>query len=351
MRAAMANAAVGDDAYGEDPTVNKLETCAAELFGKEAAVFVASGTLANILGVKAHTQHGDELLCAERSHIADYELGMPAWYAGCSIRQVQTADGILSWELLERHIRPPRPIFPPTTLISIENPHNMCGGSVYPLQTIDRICDEAHARDIKVHMDGSRIFNAAAAMGIPPARIARKTDTVMFCLSKGLGAPVGSILIGTSESIERARMHRRRLGGAWRQGGVLAAAGLIALRDMPQRLHQDHVKAKILAQGLARIPSLSVDPAKVVTNILIFDIRDTAFTAPEFVAQLKARGVLVSQAGGTRIRMVTHFDVSMDDCIEALSIVEEVISNSAAHSGERSSIDSSAQPQPNCGLA
>lgn len=330
MRLAMAEAIVGDDAYGEDPTVNELESCAAEILGKEAAMFVASGTMANTLAVKVHTQQGDELLCAQRSHIVDWELGMPAWYAGCSLREVPTPDGILSWERLEPYIRPQRPVFPPTTLISLEHPHNMAGGTLYPQDEIDRICDQAHARGIKVHLDGSRIFNAAAATGIPAARIAAKTDTVMFCLSKGLAAPVGSMLAGTADAIRRARSHRRRLGGAWRQAGILAAAGLVALRDMPQRLHDDHAKARMLADGLARIPGLSVEPARVLTNIVIFDIEDSAFGAAAFAAELKTRGVLVSQAGGSRIRMVTHLDVSMDGCVAALAAVESVICRTAA---------------------
>lgn len=326
MRIAMANADVGDDAYGEDPTANELEAQAAELLGKESAVFLVSGTMANTIAVAIHTHPGDEFLCAERSHILDWELGTPALYAGCSIRQVPTSDGILSWEQLETHIRPDRPVFPPTTLISLEHPHNMAGGTLYPLQTIDRICDEAHARRLKVHMDGSRVFNAAAATGIPPARICSKTDSVMCCLSKGLGAPVGSILAGKSESMARARVHRRRLGGAWRQAGILAAAGLVALRDMPQRLHEDHTKAKMLAFGLSRIPNLVIDPAKVVTNIVIFDIAHTRFTSQQFVTYLKARGVLASMAGGNRIRMVTHLGVTMDDCMAALAAVEELLS-------------------------
>jgi threonine aldolase len=325
MRNAMANAVVGDDCYGEDSTVNELENLAAGLLGKEAGLFVPSGTMGNTIGIKVHTQHGDEILCAERSHIVDHELGMAAWFAGCGIRQVPTPNGILTWQQLEPHIRPPRPIFPPTTLISMEHPHNMGGGTLYPLREIERICDEAHERNIKVHMDGSRIFNAVAATGVPPDRIASKADTVMFCLSKGLCAPVGSMLVGTHEAILKARTHRRRLGGAWRQAGVLAAAGIVALMDMPRRLGEDHAKAKMLANGLAQIPDLLLDPTKVEINIVIFDIRNTRLSPQELIAELKSRGVLASNAGGSRVRMVTHFDVSMEDCVAALAVMREVM--------------------------
>jgi threonine aldolase len=328
MRMAMAAAVVGDDAFGEDPTVNELERRAAEILQKEAALFVPSGTMANTIAIKLHTKHGDEVICAERSHIADWEMGAATWYCGCTIRQVASPDGILSWQGIEPQIRPAKPVFAPTTLISLEHPHNMYGGTLYPLDQLDDICDHAHARRIRVHMDGSRIFNAVAATGISAARIAAKADTVMFCLSKGLGAPVGSMLVGSAELVVHARTHRRRLGGGWRQAGVLAAAGRIALEEMRDRLGEDHANARRLADGLARVSGVSIAPEEVVTNIVIFDTADAGLAAVDVGAQLKRRGVLVSIAGPTRVRMVTHLDVTAEDCERAVRAVEQVLSAS-----------------------
>lgn len=325
MSAAMATAEVGDDALGEDPTVQRLECRAAEILGKEAALFVTSGTMANTIAVKLHTHHGEEIICADRSHIADWELSMVAWFAGCSIKRVAAPDGILSWNGIGPNINPRRPVFSATTLIALEHPHNMCGGTLYPLEWIDEICGQAHARSIRVHLDGSRIFNAAAATGIPPSRIADRADTVMFCLSKGLGAPVGSMLLGPADMIARARVYRRSLGGGWRQAGVLAAAGLVALEEMPARLPEDHANARRLAEGLAPVPGIAIEPARVVTNILIFDIAGTGLQADRFAAALRTRGVLASMAGGTRIRMVTHFGITPADCDAAVEAVQDIL--------------------------
>ena len=232
MRRAMAEAEVGDDVYGEDPTVNRLEQRAAELLGKEAGLFVATGTMGNVIAVKIHTEHGQEVVCESRAHILDWELSMTAWFAGCLVRTVYADDGILRWDQIRDAIRLPSPHWAPTGLVEIENTHNMAGGTVYPLETIREICDHAHDMGIPVHMDGARIFNAACSLNRPVHELAAPADTVMFCLSKGLGAPVGSMLVGTAEAIERGRMYRKRLGGAMRQVGVLAAAGLIALEEM-----------------------------------------------------------------------------------------------------------------------
>ncbi|MDQ2774136.1 MAG: aminotransferase class I/II-fold pyridoxal phosphate-dependent enzyme, partial [Acidobacteriota bacterium] len=222
MRAAMAAAEVGDDVYREDPTVNHLERRAAEIFGKEAALFVPTGTMGNTIGVKIHTNHGEEVACDSRSHILDWELSMMAWFAGCIPRAIPTSDGILTWKQIEGVLRPKGANNAPTTLISLENTHNMSGGTVYPVETIDEICTEAHRRGLKVHVDGARIFNAAVATGEPVARIVREADSVMVCLSKALGAPVGSLLVGSDEAIARGRLYRKRLGGGMRQAGVLA---------------------------------------------------------------------------------------------------------------------------------
>jgi threonine aldolase len=325
MRKAMAEAEVGDDVYGEDPTVNRLESRAAEIFGKEAALFVPTGTMGNTIGIKVHTNHGEEVICGARAHILDWEFSMTAWFSGCLVRTIETEDGILTWDRIEQKLRPDGPHCAPTTLVEIENTHNMSGGTVYPQDVIDDICDQSHKRGLKVHMDGARVFNAAAAAGTPVSRIALKVDSVNFCLSKGLGAPVGSMLVGTKDAIARGRKLRKRLGGGMRQAGVLAAAGLIALEEMPNRLHEDHANARFLADEAAKLPGVSIDPSKVVTNIVIFDIAGTGRSTTDVSAVLKNRGVLMNGVGGTRMRAVTHYDVSRADCETAAATLAEVI--------------------------
>jgi threonine aldolase len=325
MRLAMAAAEVGDDVYGEDPTVNLLEKRAAEILGKEAALFVPTGTMGNVIAIKLHTQHGEEVLCDSRSHIVDWELSMMAWFAGCIARTVSTPDGILSWQSIAPALRPKGPHNAPTTLISLEDSHNMSGGTVYPLETLDEICAEAHAAGLKVHMDGARVFNAAAATAAPVSRIVRDVDSVMFCLSKGLGAPAGSLLAGTSDDVARARLYRKRLGGGMRQVGILAAAGLIALEESPANLVTDHQNARFLAERLAELPGIAIDPAAVRTNIVIFDISALGIGTAEFSSQLKSRGVLANGINPTHMRMVTHSDVNLADCKAAISAVADVI--------------------------
>ena len=324
MRAAMAAAVVGDDVYGEDPTINQLERRAAEMFEKEAALFVPTGTMGNVIAIKLHTNHGEEVLCEAHSHVLDWELSMMAWFAGCVARSVPTADGILRWERIEPALRKPGPHNATTTLIVIENTHNMAGGTVYPQAEVDRICSESHALGLKVHMDGARVFNASVASGIPVSRLTRDVDTVMFCVSKGLGAPVGSLLAGTREAIARGRAFRKRLGGGMRQAGILAAAGLIALEKMHRRLAEDHRNANLLADGLASIPQIRFDRSLVQTNIVIFDIAELGLTAEEFAASLKQRGLLASVVGRSRIRLVTHLDVSSEQCEQAVGVIKDV---------------------------
>ena len=324
MRRAMAEAEVGDDVYGEDPTVNRLEARAAAIAGKEAAVFVPTGTMGNTVAVKMHTSHGQEVICEARSHVYNYELAMLAWFSGCVPRPLAAEDGILRWEQIKREIRPLGPHWAPTGLIEIENTHNMAGGTVYPLEEIDRICDGAHEQGLKVHMDGARVFNAAQALGVPVARIVQNVDSVMFCLSKALGAPVGSMLVGTSEAIARGRLYRKRLGGGMRQAGVLAAAGLVALEETPKILAEDHRNARLLAEGLARIPGIALNPAAIQTNIVVFDVSGTGFAPAEFSARLKARGVLINGINTRQMRAVTHFDVDRSECDAALEAITEV---------------------------
>jgi threonine aldolase len=317
MRAAMADAEVGDDVYGEDPTVNRLETEAARIAGKEAALFVPSGTMGNNIAIKMHTRHGDELLCEAHSHVFDWELAMVAWFAGCLARPVATEDGILTWKKIQAALRVGSPHNAATTLICLENTHNMAGGTVYPLEVIDEICAEAHARGVKVHMDGARVFNASAALGIPVARIVRNADSVMFCLSKGLGAPVGSMLAGTTRDIEQARLYRKRLGGGMRQAGVLAAAGLIALLESPAHLVEDHANARFLAEALGQLPGIQLISARVQTNIVIFDVSALRLSSTDFVSQLRSQGILAGGVSPTRVRLVTHRNVSGSDCARA----------------------------------
>ena len=323
MRRAMMEAEVGDDVYGEDPTVNRLERRAAEIAGKEAALFVPSGTMGNTIAVKLHTEPGQEVICDARSHVLDYELAMVAWFSGCVVRAIPTGDGILSWDAVRARIRPLGPHWAPTGLIEIENTHNMAGGTVYPLATIREICDGAHEHGLKVHMDGARVFNAAAAMGLPVSEIVAPVDTVMFCLSKALGAPVGSMLAGPAGLIAKGRLLRKRLGGGMRQVGVLAAAGLIALEDTPKHLPEDHRNARFLAEGLARIPGIHADPQKVATNIVIFDVSGTGQTSAEISARLKRRGVLINGVNERLMRAVTHYDVDRAACAEALEAIAD----------------------------
>jgi threonine aldolase len=325
MRRAMMEADVGDDVYGEDPTANLLERRAADITGKEAALFVPTGTMGNTIAVKLHTEPGQEVICDSRAHVLDYELAMAAWFSGCMVRAIPTEDGILSWEEIERRIRPPGPHWAPTGLIEIENTHNMAGGTVYPLAVIREIAEGAHARGLPVHMDGARVFNAATALGVPVSDIVGPVDTVMFSLSKALGAPAGSMLAGPADLIARGRLHRKRLGGGMRQVGVLAAAGLVALEETPRRLPEDHANARFLAEGLAQIPGIQVDPRKVATNIVIFDAAGTGLWSSEISARLKRRGVLINGIDGRRMRAVTHYDVDRAACAEALEALAEAV--------------------------
>lgn len=325
MRRAMASAEVGDDVYGEDPTVNRLEKRAAEIAGKEAALFLPTGTMGNTIAVKLHTEPGQEVICDDLAHVLDWELAMTAWFSGCLIRAIHTSNGVMTWKQIEAQIKPHNGFYAPTALVSIEHPHNMGGGSLYELEAIDEICDKAHARGLKVHLDGARIFNASAATGHPVARIAEKADTVMFCLSKGLGAPAGSMLAGRGADIAKGRHLRKRLGGAMRQAGILAAAGLIALEEMPARLKEDHANARRIAEGMAKLPGIAIDPQAVRTNIAVFDFSGTGLSFTELRDLLKAKGVLISTAGGARARAVTNLNVSRADCETALRAMEEVL--------------------------
>jgi threonine aldolase len=322
MRRAMFEAEVGDDVYGEDPTVNRLEKRAAEVAGKEAALFVPTGTMGNTIGVKLLTEHGQEVVCDARAHLLDWELSMLAWFAGCLIRAVPTDDGILTWDRIRTFVKPVGPHSAPTGAIEIENTHNMAGGRVYPQDAIDEICDRAHERGIPVHMDGARVFNAAEAAGRPVSEIVAKVDTVMFCLSKALGAPAGSILAGPRKLIDKGRLLRKRLGGGMRQSGILAAAALIAIDESPKGLATDHANARYLAERLQVIDGIRVFP--VATNIVIFDVSETGLSPKDISAALKQRGVQMNGVNDRLMRAVTHYDVTKEQCAEAIDALEEV---------------------------
>lgn len=327
MRKAMAEAEVGDDVYGEDPTVNLLQERAAEIFGKEASLFVPTGSMGNQIAVKLHTKPGDEVIIEERGHIYNWELGMPAVAAGVTIRPVRAADdsGMLTWAEIESALHLNMPYYACSTgLICLENTHNFGGGSVMSAAQTGEISDHAHKFNIPVHIDGARIFNAAVAQNDSVADLTRPVDSVQFCLSKGLGAPVGSMLLGKKDFIDEARTWRKRFGGGMRQAGILAAAGLIALEESPQRLHIDHENARMLAEGVANITGVSIDAEKVVTNIVIFDVSETGKTSAEICAALKEENILASPFGKS-IRMVTHYDVSSEDIEITLNVLQTIL--------------------------
>jgi threonine aldolase len=328
MRRAMAEAEVGDDVYAEDPTVNRLQERAAEIFEKEAALFVPTGSMGNQIAVKLHTRPGTEVVIEERGHIFNYEMAAMSAISGTLARPVKSVDasGILHWEEIEAalHTRDAAYYVAPTGLIALENSHNLAGGSVLPRARTEEICDSAHALGIPVHLDGARIFNAAAALGETVAALAHACDSVMFCLSKGLGAPVGSMLLGRREFIAEARRWRKLLGGGMRQAGVIAAAGLVALEESPKGLPEDHANARRLAEGVAEIQGVKINPQSVVTNIVIFDIAGTARAADDICARLQTKGVLASGFGSS-IRMVTHYDVSRADIDTAISALADVL--------------------------
>lgn len=318
MRDAMARASVGDDVYGEDPTVNRLQEMAAGLLGKKTSIFVPSGTMANQLSIRAQAQPGQEVIVESTAHIVRYEQGAAAALSGVQLHWVRGERGLLTAEHIETAIRPKDPHTIPTALICIENTHNSGGGSIYPLATIEAIRSVAQRHGIPMHLDGARLFNAVVATGIPAADYAQHFETVSVCLSKGLGAPVGS-LIATSDLtlLDKLRRFRRMYGGAMRQAGILAAAGIYALEHNMARIAKDHLHAKRFAQILHEIPAVSVNPAHVETNIIVFDVKENGRTPVEIVADLKQAGVLINAIGRRTFRAVTHLDISGEAIEEA----------------------------------
>ncbi|HLZ11796.1 MAG TPA: GntG family PLP-dependent aldolase [Candidatus Acidoferrum sp.] len=325
MRRAMAEAEVGDDVYLEDPSINRLEKRAAEIFGKEASLFVPTGCMGNLIAIKVWTHHGDEVICEERSHVNLYELASMSAIAGCMPRIARSDDGILTWQKIEAVIRPRIYYDSQTALVCLENTHNMAGGTLYPTKQVDEICAQAHAANLKVHLDGARIFNAAVALGESVAQMTRNLDSVMFCLSKGLGAPVGSMIVSSQAFIEKARIYRKMFGGGMRQAGVLAAAGLLALEESPKRLHEDHANAQFLAHEIAQISGLVIDPASVKTNIVIFDCESAGLNAVELCETLQPLGIWALDTAPYSVRFVTHCDVDRSGCERAVAVLRDVI--------------------------
>ena len=324
MRAAMAEAPVGDDVFGEDPMVNRLQSRVAEVLGKEAALFVPSGTMSNLVGVRLHCGPGDEMICEAGCHILNYEQAGYAQLSGVAVRPVEGEHGVLEVGQLEGLVRPRDAHCVRTRMVSLENTHNRGGGRIQPYPTVVAICDWARGAGLGTHLDGARLFNAVVATGIEAAQWARLFDTVSVCFSKGLGAPVGSALAGPKELIAEAVRHRKVLGGGMRQAGVIAAAALYALENHVERLADDHANARRLAEGVRGIDGLDLDPDLVDTNMIFFRVDPALGTARQFAGRLRNRGLLMLATAATKIRAVTHLDVDADAVDRAIRILEEV---------------------------
>jgi len=324
MRKAMAAAEVGDDVYGEDPTINALQEKVAQMLGKERAVFVPSGTMANQLSIKAHTQPGDEVIIDASSHAYNFEGGAGAVLSGVQFFCLPGTRGILKVSQVEEAIRPIDAHFPVTRLICLENTHNRGGGSVYPIKNMSEIFKLAKSRGLLVHLDGARLWNASAASGIKPGEYAQRADSVSVCLSKGLGAPVGSLVAGSAAFIDRVHRFRKMFGGGMRQAGILAAAGIYALDHHLEKLKATHDQAKRLAFGLSGCRGVSIDPGQIETNIIIFDVTHSGKTSALVAAAMKEKGVLIHASGKTQIRLVTHIDISDNDIDKALKAFKQV---------------------------
>ncbi|MCB0125349.1 MAG: low-specificity L-threonine aldolase, partial [Caldilineaceae bacterium] len=333
---AMAEAEVGDDVYGEDPTVNRLEAMTAELLGKEAALFVASGTMGNLTAVLAHCNRGDEIILGDRCHIFRSEQGGAAALGGVHPMAIRNLpDGTLDLAEIEANIRGDNEHFPVSKLICVENTHNFCGGRVLPLAYMDAVGDLAHQHGLKLHVDGARLWNAAVALGVSPARLLQNADTASVCLSKGLAAPVGSLVVGDKAFIARARRMRKVAGGGMRQAGILAAAGIVSLTEMIERLSDDHANAKALAHGLAAIDGIAIDPATVESNLVFFELTREDMTAAQLVHGLAAHGVKLSASGGRRLRAVLNYHITADDVDHMLSAFRTTLAADAVTDGAK----------------
>jgi len=324
MRAAMAAAEVGDDVFGEDPTVNELQQKCAELTGKEAALFTPSGVMANQLAIKSQTNPSDEIILESDSHILNYETAGPSFISGVQALPIKGQNGILDASEIEKHIRPHTYYFPKTSLICLENTHNRAGGTIYPLTAIKKIFELSRSAGIKVHLDGARIFNACVETGVKVNEYASYSDSISFCFSKGLGAPVGSILCSDSATIAKARKYRKILGGGMRQAGILAAAALYAISRNIQRLKEDHKKARLFAQKISELPGIQIDLSTVQTNIVIFKVNQPL---TEFKEKLKRNHVLVTDGSIGTLRAVFHLDVSLEQTEEAVNVFRNLLTS------------------------
>ncbi len=325
MREAMYKAELGDDVFGEDPTVNRLEEMAAERVGMDAAVLVSSGTQGNLIAILSHTNRGDEVICGDLSHILLYEVAGAAALGSIQVRSVPTTKGMLDLDAVRSTIRGENIHYPKTGLIAVENTHNRQGGTAVTADQMRQIADLAHAFAVPFHVDGARIFNAAVALDVPVRSLVEMADSVTFCLSKGLSAPVGSILCGSNAFIMRARKYRKMVGSGMRQAGIIAAAGIVALEEMVDRLAEDHVNARTLAEGLARISNVTVDLSTVQTNIVIFDLPRESGSSVDFAAGMAEQGVRCSIVGEGRIRLVTHYGISASDISETIGAAQRVL--------------------------
>lgn len=324
MREAMAYAEVGDDVHGEDPSINRLEQLSSEVFGKEAALFLPSGTMGNQIAIMTHTNKGDEIIVEEQSHIFLFEVGAAASLSGVQIKTIKGKNGVMKPNEIERNIRSEDIHEPRTSLICIENTHNRAGGTIIPLNIMEATKEIGKKYNIPIHLDGARVFNAAATLGVEVKEIAKHVDTVMFCLSKGLCAPVGSVLLGTKEWIEKARRNRKMLGGGMRQAGILAAAGLVALEKMTDRLKEDHANAKLLAEGLNEIPLLEIDMETVQTNMVYINYKNTGLTEKQMISEFDKYGIKVDPEH-PQIRMVTHHGISREDIDYTVKAAKEIV--------------------------
>jgi len=325
MREAMAQAELGDDVFGEDPTVNRLERMAAERVGKEAGLFVASGTMGNLTSILTHCRRGEEVILGDQSHTFIYEGGGIAALGGIHPHTIPNQpDGTLRLEDIEAAIRPDNVHFPRTRLICLENTHNRCCGVPLTPQYTGAVADLARRRGLDIHLDGARLFNAAVALGVNVKELAASVDSLSICLSKGLAAPVGSVICGSKAFIAEARRVRKVLGGGMRQAGVLAAAGIVALEKMVDRLREDHDNARRLAEGIAGIEGLAIDPANVHTDIVYFDVVGTGLAADTLIKRMSDRGVRMLSVGPKRIRAVTHYGITADDIERTIGVLEEV---------------------------
>lgn len=322
MREAMAEAELGDDVFGEDPTINRLEEMAAARMNKEAALFVASGTMGNLVALLSHCGRGDEVILGDQAHTFMNEVGGIAALGSIQPRAIPNQpDGTLALDQIKSAIRGDNVHWPHTRLITLENTHNACYGSPLQPAYLWSVAEVAHSHGIRIHTDGARIFNAAVALGVPVVELTRYTDTISFCLSKGLSAPVGSLLCGPRDFIAEARRQRKMVGGGMRQAGVLAAAGIVALETMVDRLAEDHANAKFLAECLADIPGIALDPERVKTNIVFFDLDPAVSTARQVAERIREKGVLIQVANEHRMRAVTHYGIERADIETALGAV------------------------------